>query len=212
MVKRHSRTPKESSIGKRILIVAALGIILLGSQTSCKGVIDNPGGKSANGAICGACEDFPLECIEANRCGPDNLRQYIVVKGWCKGTRTCGFGDYKTRPNACMCCRDNQIRKGGFRSGGYCEDCPVNEMGDNTTNTCKCVAPNKKCNGVCTNLIDDVNNCGGCNNKCTDGKQCCNGNCINLTIDNNNCGSCGNLCSGNQVCDSGRCVGNGEIP
>ncbi len=30
----------------------------------------------------------------------------------------------------------------------------------------------RRCNGVCVNLQEDDNNCGGCGNRCSDGKHC----------------------------------------
>jgi len=85
------------------------------------------------------------------------------------------------------------------------------------------------CGGYCADLLDDIDNCGGCGSACNgagpneysaciDG-QCvygcftgavrCNGTCAYLSSDPNNCGACGNLCDGSTpLCIDGTCSAN----
>ena len=59
---------------------------------------------------------------------------------------------------------------------------------------------------ACRNVVDDNNNCGGCDVRCNTGggEQCCGRACRNLRTDNNNCGQCNKVCSGaaNTCCAS----------
>ncbi|HII99195.1 MAG TPA: hypothetical protein HA272_08100 [Methanoregula sp.] len=83
------------------------------------------------------------------------------------------------------------------------------------------------CNGTCTILSSDNENCGACGQRCPpewgyscrDGvcrKECagttgngtevsCSGQCTNLWWDNQNCGSCGNRCIAGETCVEGYC-------
>jgi hypothetical protein len=83
------------------------------------------------------------------------------------------------------------------------------------------------CSGYCTDLADDVLNCGGCGfvceppgpyefGACIDGRceyVCgegaiyCNGVCTFLGVDPFNCGGCGNVCGGSTpYCTDGVCT------
>src|SRR5690606_18789648 len=42
---------------------------------------------------------------------------------------------------------------------------------------------------------------------CSDGSPVCNGLCTSVTADNNNCGACGNVCGAGQSCVGGVCQG-----
>jgi hypothetical protein len=64
--------------------------------------------------------------------------------------------------------------------------------------TCKkdkqCPSPEDLCcDGVCTNVVFDRNNCGACGNVCKAGEGCCGQSCIPLNTQQN-CGCCG--CAG----------------
>jgi hypothetical protein len=88
------------------------------------------------------------------------------------------------------------------------------------------------CNGACTNITTDVNNCGGCGNACPTGQPCVQGfcggiscadpnaptqcaavfagggatdECTNLMTDPFNCSLCGEICPSGGVCVSGLC-------
>jgi hypothetical protein len=93
---------------------------------------------------------------------------------------------------------------------------------------CACRPGLTACNGVCTDLLHNVLNCGACGTqcnfaagqRCVDG-VCQNGNCANINrtfcnggcytqaqfnSDPLNCGRCGNACARNQVCVAGACT------
>jgi hypothetical protein len=73
------------------------------------------------------------------------------------------------------------------------------------------------CNGTCTDVISDPDNCGGCFNGCNPGEVCQGGNChcaatscgdgVCTTLQNNpdDCGTCGNGCNDDEFCTSGAC-------
>ena len=74
-------------------------------------------------------------------------------------------------------------------------------------NTC-CPLENACCNGTCTDLTADPQNCGLCGNVCGGGQGCCNGTCKDLTADPQNCGACGNACPIGTECINGKCCQN----
>ena len=77
------------------------------------------------------------------------------------------------------------------------------------------------CNGECTKISNDINNCGKCGNQCGPGKTCVNGRCVptcpnptstvcfggchDLQTDVNHCGACGKKCPPGKVCINGVC-------
>lgn len=90
----------------------------------------------------------------------------------------------------------------------------------NTTSGLMCASTAERdCNGVCTNIASDSNNCGACGNVCGTGQHCqvatctcqgslqnCAGSCINTNANAQNCGACGTACEATQVCDRGMCA------
>ena len=108
---------------------------------------------------------------------------------------------------------------------GSCE-CPVgNPLPDGGTTILTC-------NGTCTDITTDPNNCGGCagagGSVCPSGQVCaptdagsgscelscgtateCNGACVTLSSDPNNCGACGNICPQGYGCHA---TPNGTAP
>jgi cytochrome c peroxidase len=88
-----------------------------------------------------------------------------------------------------------------------------------------CTVPNQNqgliCNGVCTNVTTDRNNCGACGNVCAGDQVCmgtcfplncgpsmlgCNGMCVDTMADPMNCGGCGNACpTSAPTCAGGMC-------
>ncbi len=54
------------------------------------------------------------------------------------------------------------------------------------------------CEGSCTDLTQDANNCGACGERCFTGQACCNGTCIDILSDSTNCGACGISCPDGQ--------------
>ncbi|CAN1845490.1 Protein GRIM REAPER [Linum perenne] len=79
------------------------------------------------------------------------------------------------------------------------------------TNICNGVSANNGtamlycCKNNCRNVIQDVNNCGSCGNKCGFGLRCCKGACISVAYDPNHCGECNQQCSPGQKCEYGSC-------
>ena len=55
------------------------------------------------------------------------------------------------------------------------------------------------CNGVCTNVVFDRNNCGACGNRCGAGEDCCGETCVPLDTEQN-CGCCGCGCLQTEQC------------
>lgn len=78
---------------------------------------------------------------------------------------------------------------------------------------CGCI---DECDGVCVDVDNDPENCGGCGNICGEGEACeqgqclcrdeCDGVCTNTDNDRENCGSCGNSCQSGTWCEEGRCT------
>ncbi len=73
------------------------------------------------------------------------------------------------------------------------------------------------CGTSCSNLSEDVANCGSCGHACASDEFCasgsctlcspvCAGACVDLTGDTANCGSCGHACLATEVCTSSACV------
>jgi hypothetical protein len=94
------------------------------------------------------------------------------------------------KPKPGKCKKDKQCPDGQVCVDGFCQ-CPADTIpcGD----TC-CSSPEDLCcNGVCTNVVFDRNNCGACGNRCGAGEDCCGQRCVPLNT-NQNCGSCGNAC------------------
>ena len=60
------------------------------------------------------------------------------------------------------------------------------------------------CNGVCTNVVFDRNNCGACGNVCQEGEDCCGGRCVPLNT-TENCGGCFAGCHPAEICVNGTC-------
>ncbi|MBN2723036.1 MAG: hypothetical protein JXR95_03085, partial [Deltaproteobacteria bacterium] len=93
---------------------------------------------------------------------------------------------------------------------------------DDTSSSC--AEPFADCEGICTDLMTDNNNCGECGNICNSWEECtsgncklvcsdnqteCNGECVNLLTDSRYCsdnGSCGTPCDDGYICNgSGVC-------
>src|SRR5438105_1976110 len=93
------------------------------------------------------------------------------------------------------------------------------------TNIVACGVSEKRCNGVCTDVTHNRENCGACGTVCSPSEQClpdvnnvpkctpfCAAGqtacaqagggfiCENLTNDRVNCGTCGNVCAQGKVC------------
>jgi hypothetical protein len=74
------------------------------------------------------------------------------------------------------------------------------------------------CDGICTFLGYDPDNCGACGHVCDESKpycssgQCWDANCggADLNWDSNNCGVCGYVCPWGTACSFGVCHGNSD--
>ncbi|MGM0595670.1 MAG: hypothetical protein ACQES9_01395 [Myxococcota bacterium] len=93
----------------------------------------------------------------------------------------------------------------------------------NNENNFQCEGAEKFCNGKCTDLSTDPDNCGSCNNKCGFDEFCqlgecikdcgdlinCDNTCVDIDTDTEHCGSCNNSCPNpNNIlveCDEGEC-------
>gem|GEM_PF-1663180 len=93
--------------------------------------------------------------------------------------------------------------------------------GESSPNTTNCISPNQVCNGVCTDVRSDANNCGSCGHACQSGQTCLNGVCqglvncggelVDIRYNPRHCGGCGHACATGQTCDNGNCTG-GSCP
>jgi hypothetical protein len=122
-------------------------------------------------------------------------------------TAFCRSCPTKTKRNqcleACRACNGNTSRLCGSCGAYAC--CPAGA-------TC--------CNGTCTDLNSDANNCGACGyvcaqatpvcnqgtcSGCSTGLTYCNGSCTNIAFDTGNCGGCGIVCGAGEMCSGGVC-------
>jgi hypothetical protein len=84
------------------------------------------------------------------------------------------------------------------RCTAFCRSCPTK------TRRNQCVAACRACNGNTSRL------CGSCGNYacCPTSAACCNGICTSLNSDPNNCGVCGYVCAAaTPSCNQGTCYG-----
>jgi hypothetical protein len=98
-------------------------------------------------------------------------------------------------------CKDNLKCASGLCVDGVC-GCPS----DSTPCGASCCDSPEDlcCNGVCTNVVFDRNNCGACGNRCAEGEDCCGGRCVPLNT-TENCGCCGCGCLEAEICVNGSC-------
>src|SRR5215212_4962474 len=128
--------------------------------------------------------------------GPDRC------KAFCRGCSNKAQRDQCLA--ACRVCNGNTSRLCGSCGAYAC--CP-------TSAAC--------CNGTCTSVNSDANNCGACGHACPASSPICNqgtcgacpqgttncsGACISTNWDGLNCGGCGIQCGANQTCALGTCV------
>jgi hypothetical protein len=108
---------------------------------------------------------------------------------------------------------------GGFGSYGGQTD-KHGEGGGGGSTSGECRAEDELCEGVCTPVRFDPENCGACGVVCSEGELCSNGECgvtcgpgteqcgercVDTAIDFENCGACGNACAAGQGCSGGVC-------
>jgi hypothetical protein len=114
--------------------------------------------------------------------------------------------------NGAVTLDNNQIRS---------ESCAVSGGGgsDGGPTAQSCCLGAVACDGVCTNLQNDANHCGGCGKSCSASEVCtggacatcpasrtqCKDQCADLGSDPFNCGACGKVCGASQSCVAGSC-------
>jgi hypothetical protein len=84
----------------------------------------------------------------------------------------------------------------------------------------ECREGHELCDGVCTSVSFDPENCGECGKVCREGELCSNGQCgvscgpgteqcgdrcVDTAIDFENCGECGKVCQAGESCSGGVC-------
>lgn len=85
-----------------------------------------------------------------------------------------------------------------------------------------CQEPSVTCDGRCTDVANDRENCGGCGVACADGEVCsdgacaatecggdaltCDGACVDPRFDPGHCGACDAACADGEVCSDGACA------
>jgi hypothetical protein len=186
----------------------------LGTDQNCSGCGDDcrtsTSGKKCVGGQC-VCPPGLSPC--GNSCCPSGACCNGVCcpgMGCCNGNCT----PLGTDQNCSGCGDDCKTGTTGKKcAGGQCV-CPpgLSQCGNS------CCTPEACCNGVCTNVKGDPNNCGRCglrcakNGTCVDGRcKCisplidCNGVCLDVRSDPNNCGTCGHACMPGQMCSNGSC-------
>jgi hypothetical protein len=95
------------------------------------------------------------------------------------------------------------------------EECQAEEGGEELA----CCSGAKACNGACSDLTTDANNCGACGKSCAASQVCtagacaacpqnrtqCQDQCADLQFDPFNCGACGKVCAASESCLAGAC-------
>ena len=132
---------------------------------------------------------------------------------------------WAARPDRCTAfCRSCPTKKKRNQCVSACQAC-----NGNTNRLCGscgayfcCATGSACCNGACTAVNSDSNNCGACGNVCPASAPSCNqgtcsgcptgtafcgGTCIDTNWDSANCGSCGYICAGSEACSWGSCYG-----
>lgn len=127
-------------------------------------------------------------------------------------------------------CRCNANTSNDVRNCGACgHACAAGETCEGGTCVEPCPAGQARCNGVCTDVLHDGNNCGGCGFRCEvsmgtgtsciggvcqcpGGQRVCGGGtsgprrCVDYLSDNTACGSSCQPCADGTGCQSGLCV------
>jgi len=179
------------------------------------------------GALLGAIGLGKVNAAQADGCPP--CPQYCSQRMTVEGDCTCYQNGIP------QICRADSCTSMSDCPSGY--DCLAADCNDGTIGRCvehcvsdmqqsSCPDGQELCDGSCTDVMNDVANCGSCGNHCGGGEipvghawgcsagQCelicaddadyCGSDCTDFAWDANNCGSCGNVCA-SGVCCGGVC-------
>jgi hypothetical protein len=129
----------------------------------------------------------------------------------------CSFGTRQCRGQILACVSD--VMAGPETCNMMDDDCDgVIDDGfelqddENNCGMCgkKCATGESCCAGMCRNIDNDPDHCGGCApaNKCAVGENCCAGACSNPMTDAAHCGGCAaiNKCPNGNSCCAGQCA------
>jgi len=107
-----------------------------------------------------------------------------------------------TMPDACFACTNPTTH-----DGSLCSDGNVCTTGDSCQNHL-CVGGDVTDGISCSTRTNASGSCtvGTCHDTCNPGYADCGGICTGIVSDNQNCGGCGIPCSSGTTCASGKCV------
>jgi hypothetical protein len=198
--------------------VCPTGSHCIAGQCGCQPPLSNCNGYCANlmtdSQNCGECDTrcpagsqcMAGKCIGGDLCsdGLKNGAETDVDCGGacppCKNGRTCTC-DADCLSGVCGptgTCLPAPCQPEPERCDGFDNDCDglIDEV-------CAYCAPGlHDCNGICKDLTNDEENCGGCGNACPPGEQCVNGQCYCIADDN---------CPAGQKCFQGRCSADSDM-
>jgi hypothetical protein len=107
-------------------------------------------------------------------------------------------------PNACLAAGAPCDETRPCCDGLSCQYWDGEELGDGEVGwiglgwSCRqpaCAFPMQICDGACTSVSTDPNNCGACGSVCGEGETCCEGTCFDLQTELDHCGSCSTACA-----------------
>ncbi len=193
---------------KRIntLFICAMTALAL-TAVSCDDDSDkkSSGNTENSGGNTGGNGNTTPEIIDVNVVRCDNTT--------CKAT-CCGdvCRDTTSNANHCGAC-GNVCDSDEICQNGHCVADPY--LAENAV----CYANEKKCGGICTDVMNNNDNCGECGNVCLEGTKChngdcvvdcgrqtvCNNTCTDLLSDGENCGKCGEACDADAYCQNATC-------
>jgi hypothetical protein len=126
------------------------------------------------------------------------------------------------RIGSALICTDNDVRHCGA-CGLDCRDGAGNYEDARCIDAeCVYTCTRDLCDGTCTDVSLDPDNCGACGNVCGEAMPYCNqgtcsecraweaicgGACMDILWDSNNCGGCGIVCPEDRFCEWGGCTG-----